>query len=189
MCSPTALTGLGIQGASSIFATRSARIEAEKAQNANNKAVTESRAAAAESTRRALQDLDARELEDMLAAAQQQDQNTRAGNVLKSTATVAAGEAGVAGQSIDELLNDVNSLTGRNRTTIKANVEMTEAQNERSRDQILATGLSEYNSIQPKKFNKPSYLGAILGIATQGVQAYDSYADSQQRLKTPASTP
>lgn len=189
MCSPTAATGIGLQAVSSIFATKAARDQAVRDQNANNKLVNETRLSATENTRRALQDLDARQLEEMLAAANQQDQNTRAGNVSKSTAIVAAGEAGVTGNSVDELLNDVVNQTGRNRMATNTNSDITQAQLVRNREATVAGGLSEFNSVQPKKFNKPSYLAGILGIAPAAIGAVDSYQDQQARLKTPAATP
>lgn len=194
MCAPLAvaipmIAGLAAQGGSAIAATASARGQATRAQDANNKAVTDTRAVATANTNRALQDLDARELEDMLAAAHDQDQNTRAGNVVHSTATVAAGEAGVAGNSVDELLNDVNAMTSRNRTTINANSNMTQAQLIRNRDQVVAQGQSEYNSVQPQKINKPSYLGSILGIAGQAVGDVDKIETRNQNLKIPSSNP
>lgn len=177
MCAPFAvaapLVGLGIKGVSSLFATHSARGQADRAQEANNKLVNDTRTAAVANTNRALQDLDARELEDMLAAAQQGDQVTRQANRDKSTAIVAAGESGVTGQSVDELLNDVQAQASRNRLTIKTNSDITQAQLQRSRDQVIAQGQSEYNSVQPQKINKPSYLSAALGISQDVIGTVD----------------
>ena len=190
MCAPALvlapmLGSLAIKGVSALAATHSARGEAERAQEANTKQVNDTRATANASTRQALQDLDSRQLEEMLAAANQQDQNTRQGNVSKSTAIVAAGEAGVTGNSVDELLNDVTAQTGRNRLSIGTNSNITQAQLVRDREQVVATGQSQYNSVQPVKINKPSYLGAALGIAGDAVGVVDSLQARSHALKIP----
>ncbi len=167
------IASLGIKAAGSIVGTHSARAQADRAKEANTQAVNANRTASVENTQRALQDLDARELQDMLEAAQQTDQITRQAQKLGSTAAVAAGESGVAGRSVDELLNDVNAQAARNRTTVKTNLSMAEAQLQRDREQTLANGQSQYNAVQPVKINKPSYLASVLGIAGGAVDVAD----------------
>lgn len=168
------LGSLVVKGISSIAATHSARGQADRAQDANNKLINDTRGAAVNNTNRALQDLDARELQEMLAAAQETDQITRASNKDRSTAIVAAGEAGVTGQSVDELLNDVTAQAAKNRLAVKTNSDITQAQLQRSRDQVIAQGQSEYNSVQPQKINKPSYLTPLLGIAGSALGVADA---------------
>lgn len=187
MCAPAIvlapmIAGLAIQGVSSIASTASARGQAGRAQDANNKLVNDTRASATENTRQALQDLDARQLEEMLAAAQQQEQNTRTGNTNRSTAIVAAGESGVTGNSVDELLNDVQAQTTRNRGTIQTNSNITQAQLMRDRDQAIASGKSQYNSVQPQKINKPSYLSSILGIAGGALNTVDALQSRSAKI-------
>jgi hypothetical protein len=187
------IASLGIKAVGSIVGTHSARSQADREQQANTKQVNDVRTAAIDSTNRSLQDLDARELQDMMAAAQEADQVTRASQKTQSTAIVAAGESGLVGQSVDELLNDVKAQASRNRTTISTNLNITEAQLQRNRDAVVAQGQNQYNSVQPVKINKPSYLASVLGIAGSVVGVTD-YAQSRNpqtgnNLSIPASAP
>ncbi len=188
MCAPAIVlapmvASLGIKAVGSIVGTHSARSQAQRAQDANNQAVASNRTASVENTQRALQDLDARELQDMLEAAQQTDQITRQAQKLSSTAAVSAGESGVAGRSVDELLEDVNAMAARNRTTVQTNLAMSQAQLQRNREQTLANGQAQYNSVAPVKINKPNYLASVLGIASSAVDVAD-YAQTRNPPQT-----
>ncbi len=181
------VASLGIKAVGGILGTKSARAQADRAQAANTNAVNQNRTASVENTQRALQDLDARELQDMLEAAQATDQITRQSQKLTSTATVSAGESGVTGQSVDELLNDVNAMAARNRTTVQTNLAMSQAQLQRNRDQTLANGQAQYNSVAPVKINKPNYLASVLGIASSAIDVAD-YAQTRKPAQTRIAT-
>lgn len=189
MCAPSEivgpLIGAGMQGAGSLFSYFSQKKQAQIDQANADRQLAATRSEATASTRMALQDLDARNVEEMLATANANENLSREGEHLRSTAVVAAGESGVTGQSIDELLNDVKSQTGRAIGTNKANLNISEAQNARQRDQVIATGKSQYNSVQPVDIKKPSLVGALLGVAGAGLQASDSISSYKQSLKIP----
>ncbi len=181
------VASLGIKAVGGILGTKSARAQADRAQAANTNAVNQNRTASVENTQRALQDLDAREIQDMMEAAQQTDQITKQSQKLTSTASVAAGESGVAGRSVDELLNDVNAMAARNRTTVKTNLSMSQAQLQRNREQTLANGQAQYNSVAPVKINKPNYLASVLGIASSAIDVAD-YAQTRNPAQTRIAT-
>ncbi len=177
MCAPAAvlipLIGLGVQGGAAVASNASARGAAGRSQAEQDRFNAAVHASATENTRMALQDLDARSVEEMLSAAQQQDVNTRQGNSIRSTSIVAAGEAGVTGNSVDELLNDVQAQTSRNKQTITANENITQAQIQRDREQAIAQGKSQYDSAQKTQINKPSPLSPILQIAGATLNTVD----------------
>ncbi len=192
MCAPAAvlipLIGLGVQGGAAVASTASARGAAGRSQSEQARFNDAVHASATENTRQALQDLDARAVEDMLATAQQQDQNTRQGNSIKSTAIVAAGEAGVAGNSVDELLNDVQAQTTRNKQAISTNENITQAQLQRDREQAIAQGKSQYNSTQNTVINKPSALSPALQIAGATLNTVDYLQSRQAKINAPGLT-
>ncbi len=193
MCAPAAvlvpLIGMGLQGASSIVNHKAQAHQAALDQAENDRLIAQTHAEASESTRRALQDLDSRELEDMLAAANANGDVNRQTNQLKSTAIVAAGEAGVTGQSIDELLNDVQAQEGRVISRNNQNLSLEQAQLQRQREAAVAAGNSQYNSVQKKTYNQPSPLVPILQIAGAGLSAADDIGRYSHSLKVPIGTP
>lgn len=192
MCAPAAvlipLIGLGVQGGATAvgFAQQHGQAKAEQAAQARFVAATH--AEATESTRRALQDLDARSLEEMLSVANSNENISRQGEQIRSTAVVAAGESGVTGQSVDELLNDVKAQTGRAQGINRSNFNITQAQIQRQREQVIAGGKAQYNSVQPTRINTPSVIAPLAQIASASLSAVDSIANYRQSLKIPIKT-
>lgn len=95
------------------------------------------------------------------------------------TAQTAAGEAGVAGNSVSRLLNDITRQTTVAQNTVSRNFDMTKAQLEDSKESTKTTFNSRVNSVQ--KGYAPSASDALLGI---GLSAGAAYAGSGNNAKT-----
>lgn len=91
----------------------------------------------------------------------------------KSTATVAAGEAGVLGLSVDHLMRDYSAREGRYDASAAENLDMNRTFMIGEMEAHRATGQNQINSM--KMPQKPSFLDAGLRIAGAAVDAGSSY--------------
>jgi hypothetical protein len=109
------------------------------------------------------------ETEARNSASQQMFQNEVKGAQAQGTALTAAGQAGVGGLSVDELLNSEGAQTARQQDAVTQNYQM---QDTSIRNQMQSThdqALAEINSVQTAAPPSPLMLG--LGIASAGVGA------------------
>jgi hypothetical protein len=189
MCNPAAIL-FGVLGATqsvtSYVGQRQAAGNAE-AENAvrvaeSRRAEKENRESAVASTLLAFRDLGNREIEEMISASQiQQDADLefRAGS---STAAVAAGEAGISGNSVDALLRDFAMQQGRRKTRLGRSLGFTRDQIARNREAALASGknqVASFRPYQPVNVNRPSLLTPILGIGTSVLGGLDAHKSRQ----------
>jgi hypothetical protein len=118
----------------------------------------------------------------MISASQiQQDADLefRAGS---STAAVAAGEAGISGNSVDALLRDFAMQQGRRKTRLGRSLGFTRDQIARNREAALASGknqVASFRPYQPVNVNRPSLLTPILGIGTSVLGGLDAHKSRQ----------
>ena len=84
----------------------------------------------------------------------------------ESTATVAAGENGISGLSVDALLGDINAKQGRYDSSIQTNFDRAQGAIQNQRDNVYANAASTINSLQTPA--SPDYFGAGLKIASAG---------------------
>lgn len=189
MCAPAAILipiiASGVSGAASVASTLSARKQVGVEQANADAYRAENQANATASTRKALQDLDAKQLEDMLATSQKLETINSATKQVSSTAKVASAEAGVAGNSVDELLNDVQAQASRASGVVKQNQSITDAETQRMRDSVIANGITQYNSVRPVKINKPSLLSPLLQIGGSVLQTIDQIKSRDEALRNP----
>ena len=169
MCNPVAI-GLAVaQGGMTYIGQQQAARTQEKVQR---------RATEAEQ-KRYLQEVSAtrlRERQEQIAAAQKIQQSATKSREARATARVSAGEAGVAGLSVDSLINDLSrqeaefnfsvaqqlAFSGQNRALGLTDSQM------RSRMNLLSIN---------KPIEQPNLVGALLDGATTGMAAY-SFADA-----------
>lgn len=85
-------------------------------------------------------------------------------------AQTAAGEAGVAGNSVSRLLADITRQTTVAQNTVQRNFDWTKAQSEDSKAGAKATFNSRVNSVS--KGYAPSAMDAMLGIGLNAGAAY-----------------
>lgn len=97
----------------------------------------------------------------------------------RATATVAAGDSGIAGASVDSLVNDITRQEGNNYQTIDTNRGWAVEQQELQGLGIQSQAASQINSA-PRSYYNPAV--GILSIGTAGVSGYASGS----RLNAPA---
>ncbi len=101
---------------------------------------------------------------------------------LQGRAQTAAGEAGVSGNSVSALLNDLTRQEGVAQNTISRNFENTKMQLEDQKTSTQATFKNRVNSVQ--KGYAPSAGDAMLGIALNAGTSYYSAQQGQDALAT-----
>ena len=118
-----------------------------------------------------------RERQESISAAQQRQQITKKAREARATARVSAGEAGVAGLSVDALMNSF--------TQNEANALFSITQQEQFNAQNRALGITDAqmrSSGNLLRINKPiaqpNYLGAVLDGAQTGMSMYSFGKDS-----------
>lgn len=164
MCNPVAI-GLAVaQGGMTYIGQQQAARTQEKVQR---------RATEAEQ-KRYLQEVSAtrlRERQEQIAAAQKIQQSATKAREARATARVSAGEAGVAGLSVDSLINDLSrqeaefnfsvaqqlAFSGQNRALGLTDSQM------RSRMNLLSIN---------KPIEQPNLLGSVLSGVSTGLSAY-----------------
>ena len=101
---------------------------------------------------------------------------------LQGRAQTAAGEAGVSGNSVSALLNDLTRQEGVAQNTISRNFENTKMQLEDQKTSTQATFKNRVNSVQ--KGYAPSAGDAMLGIALNAGTSYYAAQQGQDALAT-----
>lgn len=166
MCTPEAQIAAavfqGIQGQNAAVeqANRQNAMYLENAQNARTAATDDQRA------------LNMRIGQEGDAASQQRFAALVQGLRNSGTATTAAGEAGVSGNSVSALLADLTRQTTVQQGTITRNFDMTKNQLEQNKEATKSTFTSRVNGVQ--KGSAPSATDALLGIGINAGMAYGS---------------
>ena len=93
----------------------------------------------------------------------------------RATARVAAGEAGVAGLSLDALLADLERPAGLLESNQNLNEEFRIQQSMRRRESLEANRQSRLNAARPSPVNRPSALGTALRFGGQAVGSVQSF--------------
>lgn len=164
MCEPTTI--LAIASVASTVASVSAQSQAASAQSAANQRQYENtmKARAANLNQTNLMQQQERE-----GAVQKIDQNNMAARAAKATATVAAGENGISGLSVDALLSDLGTKQGRFNSSVQTNFDNTTMAISNQRENIDINAASQINSLKTPAM--PDYFGAALRIGNAGAKA------------------
>jgi hypothetical protein len=102
---------------------------------------------------------------------------------------VAAGESGLAGITMDRLINEPFVTAGMDIATIEANRASALKQSQLNLEGIKANTQSQLNNAYTQaskrnpepSYNGPSWLGAGLTIAGQGLNAYSEYENTKRQ--------
>ena len=167
MCDPVSI-GLGILQAGSTIQGQRQQAKAQ-AQAQRNATIAEQQRYLSEVSASRL-----RERQEKIAAAQRIQQSTTAAREARATARVSAGESGVAGLSVNALINDMTRKEAEYSFSVQqqmqfANMNRTlgfEDSANRSRMNLLSIN---------KPIAQPNYLGAALGGVSTGLSAYSSF--------------
>lgn len=131
--------------------------------------------ASANSQYRQLQD---RQQQEADAAAQKVQEGNLQGAKARSTALVAAGEAGVSGLSVNNLINDFMAQEARYRNSVTTNLGYANQQVEAQKQGVYAEAQGRVNSVTPymkEPVAQPNYVGAALRVGGSATSAYSSY--------------
>lgn len=181
MCDPVTLSALGatiVSAAGSAAASGSLALattglaiggslleyqQQKSAYNANKVQATQSYSDSLNAIQR-------RQEQEQQASAENRLQNEREYDATKARATVAAGEAGVSGLSVNALLNDLAGQQAHRQGMIDTNLAWTTEQLQDEKTGARSTMQSRINSLQ-----NPSGLGLALTIGGQALGGYDKY--------------
>ena len=118
-----------------------------------------------------------RERQEKIMAAQRIQRTTTKAREARATARVSAGEAGVAGLSVDALINDMTRKEGEANFSIQQQMQFAEQSRAMGLDDSANRSRMNLLSIN-KPIEQPNYLGAILDGAQTGMSAYSFGKDA-----------
>jgi len=119
-----------------------------------------------------------RQLQDSAKASQDIQQESTAALKAKATAQVSAGEAGVEGLSVDQLMEDFDRQEGQYRDSVTNNREMSAAQSQMNMTAMQAQAQGQIASIRPyvpSPVVQPSFLTPLLQIGGSSLETWDKY--------------
>jgi multidrug efflux pump subunit AcrA (membrane-fusion protein) len=159
------------------MASMGAQIQGQR-QMAKTQAKVQANASAAE-RQRYLQEVSSMRVQqgqEQVAAAQRVNESARKAREARATARVSAGEAGVAGLSVDALINDLTKQEAEFNFATQQQLQMNDVGRSM---QLENAGLSFTNNMLRinKPIEQPDYLGAALSGAQTGLSTYDVTKD------------
>lgn len=159
------------------MASAGAQIQGQK-QQAKTQAKVQANASAAE-RQRYLQEVSSMRVQqgqEQVAAAQKINASARKSREARATARVSAGEAGVAGLSVDALINDLTKQEAEFNFATQQQLQMNDVGRSM---QLENAGLGFTNNMLRinKPIENPNYLGAALSGAQTGLSTYSVTKD------------
>jgi len=170
MCEIVTAVALGL-------ASAGAQVHGQR-QQAKTQAKVQANASAAE-RQRYLQEVSSMRVQqgqEEVAAAQRVNESARKAREARATARVSAGEAGVAGLSVDALINDLTKQEAEFNFATQQQLQMSNVNRTMQLDQA---GLGFTNNMLRinRPIEKPDYLGATISGAQTGLSTYSVTKD------------
>lgn len=171
MCAPMAIAAIGLAlTAASTYSQVQAQQKAADSQAAYNQQQTEN----INYSRRAnLANIEVQRQQNLADAREQVNRNTMAGRSAAATATVAAGEAGVSGTSVDALLRELQGRAAWDNMTAETNYLRQDTALNAQRENVIINSNSQLNSLTTPA--SPDYLGAAARFGQSGLNIYSNY--------------
>ena len=167
MCPPVVAVALGV-------AQAGMQIQGQR-QMAKTQAEVQRRASAAERQRylHEVSSMRIQQGQEQVAAAQRLSASARKAMEARATARVSAGEAGVAGLSVDALINDLTRQEAEYSFNVQKQTQMSDVNRQL---QLRDAGLGFTNNMLRinKPIEQPNYLGAALSGASTGMSTYSA---------------
>lgn len=168
MCDPVTI-------AASMAVAQTATTVIGQQQMAKTQAEAQRRASAAERQRylHEVSSMRIQQGQEQVAAAQKLSESARKAMEARATARVSAGEAGVAGLSVDALINDLTRKEAEYSFNVQEQTRMSDVNRQL---QLRDAGLGFTNNMLRinKPIEQPNYLGAALSGAQTGLSTYSS---------------
>ena len=183
MCFPPAV----IAGISAATGALSSGLQyAGQRRQAKQQAAYQAQSAAAE-RQRALQEqtsIRMRQAQEQEATARELEQVSRKSQEALARARVSAGEAGVAGASVQALMDDYTRQEAGYRSALARQQELSAVGTQLGLEQAGLASQQRLISIQ-QPIDRPSFLTAGLGAISGGLSGYRTGLDIGSRMKTP----
>lgn len=114
--------------------------------------------------------------QEQVSAAQRIQASAKRAREARATARVSAGEAGVAGLSVDALINDLTRQEAEHRFATNQQTQMNDVNRQM---QLSDAGLGFTNNMLRinRPIEKPDYLGAALSGTSTGLSTYSVTKD------------
>ena len=168
MCDPVTI-------AASMAVAQTATTVIGQKQQARTQAEVQRRASAAERQRylHEVSSMRIQQGQEQVAAAQRLSESARKAMEARATARVSAGEAGVAGLSVDALINDLTRQEAEYSFNVQKQTQMSDVNRQL---QLRDAGLGFTNNMLRinKPIEQPNYLGAALSGAQTGMSTYSA---------------
>lgn len=173
MCPPAVIAAVALGAAQTgmtIIGQRQAAKAQEKAQR--NATIAEQQRYLTEVSASRL-----KERQEKVAAAQRIQQSTKAAREARATARVSAGEAGVAGLSVDALINDMTRKEAEYSFSVQQQMQFANMNRQLAFEDSANRSRMNLLSIN-RPIAQPNYLGAVLSGAQTGMSMYSFGQDS-----------
>lgn len=163
----------GLQVAQTVTGYLGQKQEADAQQKYQNKVYGETAKAATENYLRTVNSLNTRFQQDTAASSEAAMQNSVQAAQARGTATTAAGEAGVEGNSVQLMLHDFSRIEASNNSNLYTNLQMEQQQIGDEMRSARAQAQSQIAQAAPSPVHQPSLLGAALQIGTTAFDTVD----------------
>ena len=183
MCDPISITAVTAAVGSNIAQFAGAR------QQAKQQAAFQAQSAAVEQ-QRSLQEqtsIRMRQAQEKEATARELEQVSKKSQEALARARVSAGEAGVAGASVQALMDDYTRQEAGYRAAVTRQQELSALGTQLGLEQAGLASQQRLISIQ-QPIARPSFLTAGLGAISGGLSGYRTGLDIGSRMKTPKTT-
>ena len=174
MCEPTTITAATMMKISLATTLASTAMSVMAQQQAAQSQADAQKAASKRENERYLREASAMRLkeaqEDLVMTRDIQESQKKA-NAARSTATVAAGEAGISGLSVDALMNDYTRQEADYRFSVSEQSRLTGINNQL---QLSEAGFRSTNNLIKinKPIQQPNYLGSMVNLAGSTMTIY-----------------
>lgn len=153
-----------------------------KAQNKFNEQQAQEGAALANASFKNQSDLARlRESQEAEAASAEKEQNAKSAAEARATARVSAGEAGVAGVSVDSLIADFHRQEAGYSESVDRNLQLTSQQSEEELKGMRTGALDRALSYRAPVLRRPSYMAAAIDGGNIGLATYSRYRYDKTR--------
>ena len=175
MCEPLSAAAIAKLSLASTIASTGMSLMAQ--QNQAKMQAASQRAAAQRENARYRREATAQRLkegQEDLALTREIQESTSKASAARSTATVAAGEAGISGLSVDALLDNYTRQEADYRFSLTEQNRLTGVNNQLALDEMgFRSQANQIRINQPIK--KPDYLGGMVNLAGSSMQIYSNY--------------
>lgn len=180
MCDPVSIASTAMTvvstGAQMYGQQQQYEMAAQRAE-AQNKMYTQNRQNTYKALGREYGDINTRQSQEQQAATEEKEQRTREARSQMARARVAAGEAGITGNTVHLGLRDIGGSAARDRSTIDRNLNWTLGQLQRQKQSRQTAAVNRINSVS--KGQPPSKGAALAGMASTAASGVASMASMQ----------